>query len=333
MSDPKYDNWFTDADQLGASTPGLKSKGGPAYDRALAIIQAFSSRTGTSPHWKNLNRYAIAKDITARLKDPDTFNQGSTWMCGIATFARVWAVDCPEQYAQLAVDLFEKGQGTLTGAKKYAGKVIKPSATLLASPAGNGVSHGDWIVLASIREAFNQIFDYQADEGIGHIRAWNMPSDVEGEFKAAGYSKIVSKAGWGSGGIGSLDEASDYYDRGWRVILLVHSDIVSDRAAGAAPAGPAPAPIPNTPENFGKIWRVDKGPDTPPPIKGQVLRTSNHWVGLNSSVTITRWGADWMVQPFEVYSWDGKHTVPGWKRAVPLRIFNDYFFGYVAAQF
>jgi hypothetical protein len=333
MSDPRYDNWFTDTDQLQIPTPGLKSKGGPAYDRAIAIIKAFANRNGGSPFWKQLNRYAIAKDIEARLKDPDTFNQGQTWLCGIATFARVWAIDCPEQYAQLAVDLFEKGQGTLIGAKKYGGKIIKPSKTLLESPAGDQVSHGDWIVLASIREAFNQVFDYQADEGLGHIRAWNFPSDVVGEFKATGYSRIISKAGLSSGGVGSLDEASTLFDDGWRVILLVHSDIVASRKASSSGPAPSRASIPNTPENFGKIWRIDKGPDTPPPIKGQTFRTSDHWIGLNSSITISRWGAEWMVQPFQVYSWDGKHTVPGWKAPVPLSIFNDYYFGYVAAKF
>lgn len=331
MSDPKYDNWFTDADQLGVPPAGLKAATGAPAERAKAIIQTFYNRTGSSPYWKQLNRYAVAKDVLKRLTDPDSFNQGSTWLCGIATFVRVWAVDCPEQYAQLAVDLFEKGRGKLTGHKKYGGKEIVPSSLLLASAAANGVAHGDWIVLAAIREAFNSVFDYEADEGIGHIRAWNMPSDVEGEFKAAGYSKIISKAGWFSGGIGSLDEASELFEAGWRVILCVHSDIIGPHAS-SGPAGTTP-PIANTPENFGKIWRVNKGPDTPPPLGSRVVKYSNHWVGLNSTIHINRWGAEWTVSPFEVYSWSGKRTIPGWNKPCPLSLFNQYFFGFVAAKF
>ncbi len=255
---------------------------------------------GASPYWQRLNRDAIAKDVRARLEDPNSFDQGGTWLCGIATFVRVWASDNPLGYVQLVIDLFEKGKGQLAGHKKYGGKTIEPSDALLRSPAGDRVAQGDWIVLASIREAFNDVFDYTADEGFLRIKAWNLPSDVTGEFRAAGYSKIVNKAGLGSGGIKSLEEASDLFDAGWRVILLVHSDIIRS---------------------------------TTPLTGGRILRSSNHWIGLNSAIDITRWGPEWSVNPFQVYSWNGKCTVPGWQKPVPVSVFNDYYFGYVAALY
>ena len=147
----------------------------------------------------------------------------------------------------------QKGKGQIAGHKKYGGKAIEPSDALLKSVAGNGVSHGDWIVLASLREAFNNVFDYSADEGIFRIKAWNLPGDVESEFRAAGYTNIVNKAGLGKGGVQSLEEASDRFDDGWRVILLVQSDIISFQT---------------------------------PLSGGRVLRTSNHWIGLNSPIVI-----------------------------------------------
>lgn len=301
MSDPKYDNWFTDADELGKHrATGLGDRSGSQLDQAKRAVTAFENRAGTSPHWTNLNLYAIAKDLKARLDNPDTFNQGQTWLCGIATFVRVWASDNPLAYVQLAIDLFEKGTGTMARHGKYEGKIIKPGTALLLSAAGNGVSHGDWIVLASLREAFNDVFDYSDDEGIFRIKAWNMPGDVSKEFKAAGYEKIVEKAGWGSGGHKSLEEASDLFDKGWRVILLVQSDIIS-----------ATTPITGT----------------------RVIRTSNHWIGLNSAIDILRWGPEWKVNPFDVYSWSGPRKVPGWNKPVPMSVFDSYYFGYVAGLY
>jgi hypothetical protein len=299
MSDPKYDNWFTDADQLGKPKTEVTTPSSGGLDQAKAIIQAFYNRNGNSPYFTQLNRYAVAKDVMDRLSKPDSFNQGNTWLCGIATFVRVWAMDAPAQYAQLAVDLFEKGKGTLAGSKKHDGRAIEPSQELRTSPAGSGVSPGDWIILASIRESFNDVFDYSADEGIFRIKSWNFPSDVEGEFKASGYSKVRNNAGLSRGGINTLDEASDLFDAGWRVILLVHSDIISSTT----------------------------------PLTGQIFRTSNHWVGLKSTVDVTRWGPEWKVNPFDVYSWNGPRRIPGWKAPVPLGVFNSYFFGYVAGLY
>lgn len=301
MNDPKYDNWFTDADDLGKHrAPGLSGRSEAALKQARALAQAFYDGKGGSPHWANINRYGVSKDLLTRLDKPDSFDQGQTWLCGIATFVRVWAYDNPIEYVRFAIDMFEKGEGALAGHKKLGGKRIKPSKALLQSAAGDKVPVGDWIVLAPIREAFNDVFDYSADEGIFRIKSWNMPSDVVKEFKAAGYSKIIEKAGWGSGGLASIEEASDLYDKGWRVIILVHSDIIS-----------ASKPIAGT----------------------RTIRTSNHWVGLDSAVDILRWGPEFRVKPFEVYSWNGKRKIPGWGGDIPFSVFNSYYFGYVAALF
>jgi hypothetical protein len=300
MSDPKYDNWFEDAHELGQHrAPGLGVQSGPVL-RAQQAVDAFARRAGASTYWRYLNRLAVARDVRTRLENPNSFAQGNTFLCGIATFVRVWATDNPVGYAQLAIDLFEKGKGQIVGHARYGGKDIAPSDALLASPVGGGVPDGDWIVLASIREAFNSVFDYGADEGIFRIKAWNMPSDVGREFRAAGYTNIVEKAGLTKGGIQSLEEASDLYDDGWRVILLVHSDIIS-------------SPVPLT--------------------GGRFLRTSNHWIGLNSAIDINRFGPEWTIKPFDVYSWNGPYKVPKWGKPVPMGVFNQYYFGYVAGLY
>lgn len=302
----KYDtDWFTDADELGKKS-GLGTRNTPAVDRAIALAKAFGKRAGGGT-FKQLVRQKIANGLVKRLENPDSFDQGQTWLCGIATFVRVWAFDHPVEYVTLAIDLFEKGSGKLVGHAKYAGKTITPSAELKASPPAklsnnDDFDHADWIVLASIREAFNDVFNYSADEGVFRIKAWNFPSDVEREFKAAGYTRVVNKAanGVGGGGFQNLSEAADLYERDWRVILLINSRLLG------------------TKDEVGSIGAINH---------------SNHWVGLNSSIVVNTFGNNAMVYPFEVYSWNRLVTVPTWKKPLPFATLDKSYFGFVAGKY
>ena len=295
--------WFEDADQLGTQQ-GLGAFDAEKLKRARAIISAFEKRRGAG-EFPQLDRQKIADGLNWRLTSPNSFNQGDTFLCGIATFVRVWAFDNPDAYAQLAVDLFEKGEGNLTGFQKGA-KTIRPSTALKTCPPGKladgkEFNHADWIVLASIREAFNSVFDYTNNEGIFRIKAWNFPSDVENEFRAAGYSKVINKAdGFRLAGYNLLMEASELYERNWRVILLINSRLLSTK-----------------PENT---------------IATPVLNHSNHWIGLNSVINTVISGGKWGVVPFSVYSWDGLYNVPRWNKVVPLDLVLHSYFGFVAGH-
>lgn len=291
-----YDtNWFTDSDQL-KPKQGLGARPSEALSQASALIEAF--RKGTKRAFLVLDRTKIADGLANRLASPDSFNQGGTWLCGVATFVRVWAFDHPVEYVKLATDLFETGQGRLQGHAKYGGKAITPSTALKASPGRPDMDQADWIVLASVRESFNDFFNYTDNEGIFRIKAWNFPSDVEREFRAGGYTRIVNTANGASpSGYDNLMRAADLYDQDWRVILLVNSRLL---AADIGTAG--------------------------------IINHSNHWIGLSSEICVTNYGGNPLVQPFDVYSWDGPHTIPQSKKPLPLTTFNDCYFGFVAAH-
>ncbi len=305
----KYDTgWFEDADELGKPQTGLGPRDAKAVERAIAAVEAFGRRGGNGV-WPNLSRAKVAAGLMKRLKEPDTFNQGQTWLCGIATFVRVWAYDHPVEYVQLAADLFDKGEGKLTGGPKTLtdskndGEVIKASADLMKSAVARvsdseTLDQADWVVLGSIRESFNSVFTYGADEGPFHIRAWNFPSDVVREFKAAGYSKIIDKAdGLGGGGWDNFQQAVDLYAKGWRVVMLIKSDLLNASAF----------------KNPGAI------------------RRSDHWVGLNSTVPMNIFKKDPELDRFMVYSWDGLHPVPPVGNKIAFSLFDKYYFGFVAA--
>lgn len=292
-----YDtNWFTDADQL-KPKQGLGSQSAASVSEARGIIADF--RKGTRRVFAHLDRVKVADGLDSRLADPNSFNQGGTWLCGIATFVRVWAFDHPVEYVKLATNLFENGDGRLVGHSKYAAKPITPSSALKACPPRPEMAQADWIVLASIREAFNDVFNYTDNEGIFRIKAWNFPSDVEHEFRAGGYTRIINKAnGLKASGYDNLMQAIDLYDNNWRVILLINSRLLN---------------------------KTDIG--TP-----GLINTSNHWIGLDSDVTVVTFGDKPMVQPFDVYSWDGPYKIPRWNKPIPLASFNDCYFGFVAGH-
>jgi hypothetical protein len=292
-----YDtNWFTDADQLGPKK-GLGAQSAASIAAARRIIADF--RTGSRRAFIHLDRAKVADGLDARLADPNSFNQGGTWLCGIATFVRVWAFDHPVEYVKLATDLFEKGEGRLEGHVKYAAKPIKPTDALKACPPRPDMQQADWIVLASIREAFNDVFNYTDNEGIFRIKAWNFPSDVEREFRAGGYTRVINKAnGLRSAGYDNLMEAVDLYDKDWRVILLINSRLLNQTDIGGA----------------------------------GLINHSNHWIGLDSDVTVITFGDKPMVQPFDVYSWNGPYKIPRWNKPIPLTTFNDSYFGFVAGH-
>jgi len=135
--------------------------------------------------WLHLCRNKVADGLHDRVFAPHHLNQFNTNICGVAAFVRQWIKDDPIGFVWLGISLFENGHGVL-GRGKYHGKEIKPSAELRNSTIPNSpikdkpgfaieMNHGDWIVMASIREAFNGVFNYSADEGPFAIKAWNFP--------------------------------------------------------------------------------------------------------------------------------------------------------------
>jgi len=227
----QYDNWFTDADELGTET-GLGDRDSGEVGRALQLVAEFAKRR-TASAWPHLVRAKVAAGLADRLRNPDLMDQYTTNLCGVVAVVRTWAYDSPAEYATLAIKLFELGHGVMVGHRRFGGRSIKPSADLKAAAPKSGMNHADWLVLSAIRESLNAIFDYSPTEGIFFIKAWSFPSDVEAEFRALGYNKIVNTANFASHrGYDNLMDASARYEKGWRVILLVNANLLSGVRGG-----------------------------------------------------------------------------------------------------
>src|SRR5215217_8218539 len=143
--------------------------------QAQQLIAAFKARGAQSSRsniycakdgiWLHVCRNKVADGLQDRVLNPNLIAQTTTNMCGIAAFVRQWAEDDPVGYAWLGITLYENGTGRI-GRGNLTGKEVFPSYDLKNSPLpqyqSNGhwfeMNHADWIVLASIREAFNGLF-------------------------------------------------------------------------------------------------------------------------------------------------------------------------------
>lgn len=290
-----------------------------AKAHALELIAQFKARgaqaTATNNCakdglWLNVCRNKVAAGLENRIYFPDNINQLNTNICGVAAFVRQWILDDPVGFAWLGISLYENGCGYI-GKGKYHGKDIRPSKELLNSAIpyttsenrpglGREMNHADWMVMASIREAFNSVFNYSADEGIFAMKAWNFPSEVVATFKAAGYTNIVNDTEWaGTKGWESLMEASNKFRNKWRVVLLINMRMLDDKKLGT--------------EAF--------------------IATSDHWVGLQSPIELTVAGSEHRVLPFKVFTWGKEKKVPEALPSAPLSALLKNYYGYIAAKY
>jgi hypothetical protein len=290
---------------------------------ALRLIKEFKAR-GAQPSptnpcakdgiWLNVCRNKVADGLENRIYFPNNLNQLSTNICGVAAFVRQWIIDDPVGFAWLGISLYETGCGYL-GRGKYHGKVIRPSKELLNSTIPNTpiknrpgilleksleMNHADWIVMASIREEFNSIFDYSADEGIFAIKAWNFPSEVIATFKAAGYVNVVDDTSWSkTKGWENLIEASNKFQNKWRVVLLINARMLDDKTINTQ----------------------------------AFIDTSDHWVGLQSAIHLTLVGSEHRIAQFKVFTWGKEKKVPAASSDVPLNALLKNYYGYIAAKY
>jgi hypothetical protein len=277
-----------------------------AKEWAYKIINDFASRAGGSVWLNASDRGLVAAGLHARVDKPDTIRQGATNVCGIVGFVRNWAQDDPVDFAWLGIQLYETGRGRV-GRGQFCGKVVAPSPELKKHPVPQGMDPADWIILASIREAFNSVFKYP-DPFIGEtLSAINFPSDVVAGFKAAGYVNVTDRTSWNkSVGYDNANDASDKFLQGYRVVLLINARLLNDDKARTQ----------------------------------AVVPTSDHWVGLCSEIEINLWWqpgapveADRAGVRLKVNSWGDGVSVPNNGDYMLLRTFVNHYYGFVAAKF
>lgn len=270
---------------------------GVSGDPLTALLQAFAGNPAPAP-WKGFTRQEVAGRLAQLAADADLVDQGNLNLCGPAAFYRAWIRRDPLAFVRFAVELFDTGRSSINGyevapdddavlATDYAAELRKSPGL---PPAA------DWMVLGSIRDAENALYDYEGkpDEDVA---AMTMPGEIVEWLEASrAYPSIV-------------DEVNTFFTKGL------------DHATGLAPApGRQIIVLINT-------LMLTNGDPSPSlgAVQDYVLsKFPNHYIGLESPI-VDLGGS---VQ-FTYWSWGS--TPPHTTITVAKELFEDNYYGAITA--
>ncbi len=263
---------------------------------AVALVQSFATSPAEPDDWPGISRNKLATELIERIRNPDCIRQGGTSLCGPASFIRAVAIDMPVTYARCAMDLYRTGKGNIVGLDIAPHRRMRRTPPMYTTAA-------DWIMLGSVRDDENVIFSVASKPGA--VAGMTLPRAMVKWFKSAGYRNVSEQAhiAWWpiQTRLATARYASNLYSGGYKVAMLIDADIL------------------NADKRF-----VDK------------VNVPNHWVTLISPIFKSPNVKLEDPISLEVYSWGGKVPVPdsskgseGW---VPLRLFLQKFYGFVAAK-
>lgn len=292
MPDPTL-GYFSDSDSL-AGMRGLGPR--PECSKALAKLEQFAQRARPGL-WPHIGRASLFNSLRARVELPKLVHQRSTGLCGITAMVHLWAHDFPEKYVTFALDLYERGFGIMAGRDTHSARRIQASVELRHANPPPGISAADWIVAASIRESLNKVFHYSPGEGVFQIEAFTWPGDLAKQFHALGYTHVRGRFTPGrTQGYDSLMRASELYQRGWRVIMLIHVRLLAGERAGA-------------------------------------IKLPNHYAGLNSPIVRKLSCGKPMLFPFELWTGGASRIVCEQGGPIELETVTGNYFGFIAGKF
>src|SRR5262249_33758834 len=154
MADEPY---FSDEAELGKlADKGSEGRAPHAAQRAEAhrLVDYWVGKA-TGAFWPTLNKNEVTNGLHARIESPNRINQWNSNLCGVAAFVRELAWDDAVQYGLFGALLYEGGWGNL-GRRRLKRIEPRQPTRMERVPKRNGkeMNHADWLVLASVRDAF-----------------------------------------------------------------------------------------------------------------------------------------------------------------------------------
>jgi hypothetical protein len=257
-------------------------------DDALALVSEFET-SGRPGVWLNISTGDVVKGLRTRIADPSKINQGGSMLCGPAAFAYDLATTDPKSYAKVIIDLYTGGTGVV------GTLLIRVKKDLRNNHFSGGVDPADWILLASLRDESNWLFDVEEVDDL--LGVATLPSTVESWLKNVGYTKIINSTNvWFTKDSISLRTASQLLGNGYRIFLFVNSYLLENDTQSK----PSLAP--------------------------------NHFCMLLSQVEITGPPMESLqTVSTRVYSWGNEQTVPEKpKNTLTVTDFLLNYYGYIA---
>ncbi|NEU73221.1 hypothetical protein PI95_011765 [Hassallia byssoidea VB512170] len=260
---------------------------GQQLDPAVTSAIADFEKSNVPGVWATLDKNQVLADMRSRVLDPFLVNQGGQPFCGPASILFELIRKQPLRYVQICRSIFETGgfQGQTTR--------IKASQTLVKSRGRLRLSQADWMVLATLREAENSIFNIEVESPdiirnlSGMTKSWEMKGWTR---EVLGYRKVKYIHTYLFGEYEALNEASAVIDSGGVAFGLITA---SGLLGGKKPFLPYP----------------------------------NHWITILGNISFK--GGSWFDQEsgrvsLDIYSWAKKFHID-----LDERPFEDYFWGVV----
>jgi hypothetical protein len=275
-------------------------------DDALRLVDDFERDGSAGGVWRAIRKDEAVNGLRERIRNKDGLNQHNTGLCAEAALVHIELQDEPSSFVRLAIGLYTSGRAA------WRGKVVTPSAELLANPppAGqivNGTAQvfnrADWIVMSSIRYTVNP-FDSSGGTFMKDLEAFIRQvgyTSVERDYNEDSFSKDEPNA----------RKAADLVNRGYRVILSINAAML-DSATQADWGGV---------DGWQTLWGLAPKPNH----NVQLIQGFDFfkWYIADDSITAVR---------FEVYTWaEGHRRVPqNWQIPLKLPYFLWNYYGYLA---
>jgi hypothetical protein len=187
-----------------------------AADPAKQAIARFygSAEPGVWPH---IPKGPLVADLLATVGDPFQVAQDDTPLCGPAAILFELAARQPARLVEICQELYE------TGRSAGRTKLIQPSDDLRNSVPPAGISLADWVVMATLRDVENAIFDVEGDSSnlvMGLTTPWEMKGWA---FEILGYDRVASESTLVYGEFDAIRAAERARNAGGVAFLLIDS--------------------------------------------------------------------------------------------------------------
>ncbi len=186
---------------------------------AIAALLAFEFSTAPGV-WPQLPKATLLSEMIDRVQHPLHVDQASTPLCGPAAIVFELVSRDPARYVALMRELYE------TGHFHGATEVVDPSQDTRDSAKPASIDVADWIMMATLRDTENAVFDVEGDSGdyvMGLSTPWEMKGWAE-EVLQLPDTSFTSTVFYGE--FDALREAQDALDLGGVAFLLVNSSML-----------------------------------------------------------------------------------------------------------
>lgn len=282
-----------DVDALPYGKPrGLRSGDWRSLDASLTQRLERFADSDNAGVWPHLDKAKLLRQMRERLRNPFRVAQGKQPFCGPAAIVFELLRTQPLRYIEICQALFEQGKF------RAARKTIEAPERLRHSQGEIGIAEADWMLLATLRDAENRLFQVDPNAPLfiqqlsGITKSWEMMGWAK---DVLGYRKVRYRRAFLFGDVGAMRWAERSLRRGGVAFLLVTAD-------GLLKKQPMPVTVPNH-------WIVFLG-------HLEVEGNRVPWIGRSNRQL-----------KLEIYSWARRYGID-----VSEREFEDLFWGVVIAE-